>query len=81
MNRGVKTKRDQPVDTGREDQATTWRCDLQTHCLTGDSFTAFARFSRTIDFHLAFGNRDFRLRAAFAPSLPVSIVAAQRGYT
>ncbi len=47
----------------------------KTHCLTGDDFAAFARFNRTVDFHLAFGNRDFRLRAAFAPAFQFQQVA------
>ena len=43
--------------------------------LTGDDFAAFARFNRTVDFHQAFGYRDFRLRAAFAPAFQFQQVA------
>ena len=47
----------------------------KTHCLPGNDFAAFARFNRTVDFHLAFCYRDFRLRAAFAPAFQFQQVA------
>ena len=47
----------------------------KTHLSDRRRFAAFARFNRTVDFHLAFGNRDFRLRAAFAPAFQFQQVA------
>ncbi|EFJ58912.1 hypothetical protein HMPREF9553_05071, partial [Escherichia coli MS 200-1] len=60
---------------GKGSGSNLYAVTCKTHCLTGDNFAAFARFNRTVDFHLAFCYRDFRLRAAFAPAFQFQQVA------
>ncbi len=80
MNGGVEGKsleENRPVDTGRErDQGNNlYAVTCKTHCLTGDDFAAFARFKPHRRLSPAFGYRDFRLRAAFAPAFQFQQVA------
>ena len=42
--------------------------------MPGDDFTAFAGFHRAVDFHQPFGDKDFGLRAAFAPAFQLQQV-------
>ncbi len=47
---------------------------VKGHRLPGDDFTAFAGFHRAVDFHQPFGDKDFGLRAAFAPAFQLQQV-------